>query len=152
MRKTFRNQIDRNWTLKNIKVKKSHKSQVKKLILCLDEFCAEKSYNEFFRNLWLFTRVNARMNRLHERALRVIVKDFDSSFEELLRRGSSTTFHQWNLQKLMTEIFKVKTWIAPELMKGVLNLLIYLIIWGISLNVAIEYHVLKCMALKGHLL
>ena len=64
-------------------------------------------------------KLNARINRLHERALRVVYKDFDSSFEELLRRDSSTTLHQRNLQKLMTEIFKVKTGIAPELMKGV---------------------------------
>ena len=50
------------------------------------------------------------INRLHERALRVVYKDFDSSFEELLRRENS---------QLMTEIFKVKTGIAPELMKGI---------------------------------
>ena len=51
-------------------------------------------------------------------ALQVVYRDFDSSFEELLRRGNSTTLHQRNLQRLMTKIFK-KTGIAPELMKGV---------------------------------
>ena len=50
------------------------------------------------------------INRFHERTLRVVYKDFDSSFEELLRRENS---------QLMTEIFKVKTGIAPELMKGI---------------------------------
>ena len=64
-------------------------------------------------------KLNARINRLHERALRVVYKNFDSSFEELLRRNSYTTLHQRNMQKLITEIFKVKTGIAPELMKGV---------------------------------
>ena len=64
-------------------------------------------------------KLNACINRLHERALRVVYKDFASSFEELLRRDSSTTLHQRNLQKLMTEIFKVKTGIAIELMKDV---------------------------------
>ena len=48
-----------------------------------------------------------------------VYRDFDSSFEELLRRDSSTTIHPRNLQKLVTEIFKVKIGIAPELMKGV---------------------------------
>ena len=73
--------------------------------------------------VWMFhsRKLNARINRLHERALRVVYKDFDSSFEELLRRDSCTTIHQRNLQKLMTEIFKVKTGIAPELMKGVIE-------------------------------
>ena len=58
-----------------------------------------------------------RINRPHEMALRVVYKDFDSSFEELLRRDSSATLHQRNMQKLITEIFKVKTGIALELMK-----------------------------------
>ena len=70
---------------------------------------------------WIFhsPKLNARINRLHERALRVVYNNFDSSFEELLRRDNSTTLHQRNLQKLMTKIFKVKTGIAPELMKSV---------------------------------
>ena len=74
--------------------------------------------------VWMFhsRKLNARINRVHERALRVVCRDFDSSFEELLRRDSSTTLHQRNLQKLMTEIFKVKTRIAPELMKGVFEM------------------------------
>ena len=46
-------------------------------------------------------------------------RGFDSSFEKLPWRDSSTTLHQRNLQKLMTEIFKVKTGMAPELMEGV---------------------------------
>ena len=52
----------------------------------------------------------------------------------------------------MFEIFKVKTGIAPELMKGVLNLLIYLIICRINLNVTVAYHILQGMAFKWHLL
>ena len=64
-------------------------------------------------------KLNAQIKRLQERSLGVIYKDFDSSFEELLRRDSSANLHQRNLQKLMTEIFKVKTRKAPELMKGV---------------------------------
>ena len=43
------------------------------------------------------------MNRLRERALRVVYRDFDSSFEELLRRNSSIALHQQNLQKIMIE-------------------------------------------------
>ena len=48
-----------------------------------------------------------------------VYRDFDSSFEELLRRDSSTSIHPRNQQKLVTEIFKVKIGIVPELMKGV---------------------------------
>ena len=64
-------------------------------------------------------KLNVHINRFYGRALRVVYKHFDSSFEELLRTGSSTTLHRQNLQKLMTKIFKVKIGIAPELMNGV---------------------------------
>ena len=71
--------------------------------------------------VWMFhcQKLNASIYRFHETTLRVIYTDFDSLFQELIRRDSSTTLHQQNLQNLMTEIFKVKTRIAPELMKGV---------------------------------
>ena len=68
--------------------------------------------------VWMFhsRKLHARINRLHGRASRVVYRDFDSSFEKLLRKDKSTTLHQRNLQKLMTEVFKVKTGVAPELL------------------------------------
>ena len=71
---------------------------------------------------------------------------------KLLRRGSSTTLNQRNLQKLMTEIFKVKTGRGLELMKNVFKFADVPFNLGISLNVTVAYHALKVMALKRHLL
>ena len=104
--------------------------------------------------VWMFHRPkrNARINRFHERALQIVYGNFYSSFEELLTRDSSTTLHQRNLQKLMTEIFKVETGIAPELMKGVFEFT------DVPYNLRNQSkcnrsnHVLKGMALKRHLL
>ena len=62
-------------------------------------------------------KLNARINRHHERALRVV--DFESFIQEVLRKDSTTSLHQRSMQKLMTEIFKVKTGIVPQLMKSV---------------------------------
>ena len=62
-------------------------------------------------------KLNARINRHHERALRVV--DFESFIQEVLRKDSTTSLHQRDMQKLMTEIFKVKTGIVPQLMKSV---------------------------------
>ena len=64
-------------------------------------------------------KLNDRINRFHKRALRVAYRDLNSYFEELLRKVSATTLHQRNVQRLMTEIFKVKTRIASELMQRV---------------------------------
>ena len=74
-----------------------------------------------FLVVWMFhcRKLNAHINRFHERALRVVYKDFDPSFEELLRRDSPKALHQRNLQKVMIKIFDVKTGIAQEMMKGV---------------------------------
>ena len=74
--------------------------------------------------VWMFhsRKLNERINHIHERALRIVYKDFNSSFQELLIEDNSLNIHHRNLQKLMTEIFKVKNDLSPELMNDVLSL------------------------------
>ena len=43
--------------------------------------------------------------RLHKRALRVLLDDHESTFEELLRERGEHTIHTRNLQKLMLEVY-----------------------------------------------
>ena len=50
--------------------------------------------------------LNNKINKIHERALRIAYKDNVSSFDILLERDKSVTIHTKNLQTLMTEIFK----------------------------------------------
>ena len=68
--------------------------------------------------VWMFhsRKLNERINHIHERALRIVYKDFNSSFEELLIEDNSLNIHHRSLQKLVTEIFKVKNSLSPELM------------------------------------
>ena len=68
--------------------------------------------------VWMFhsRNLNERTNHIHERALRIVYKDFNSSFQELLIEDNSLNIHHRNLQKLMTEFFKVKNGLSPELM------------------------------------
>ena len=63
--------------------------------------------------------LNNRINRLHEKALRLVYKDSSLSFENLLILDKSFTIHHRNLQKLAIEIFKVKNNISPMFMKTV---------------------------------
>ena len=51
--------------------------------------------------------------------MRIVYKDFKSSFQKLLAKDNSLTIHQRNPQKLVREIFKVKNGLAPELMNDV---------------------------------
>ena len=52
--------------------------------------------------------LNNKVSHIHERALRIVYQDFQSSFPALLVKDNSFTIHQNNLQLLAVEIFKVK--------------------------------------------
>ena len=50
--------------------------------------------------------LNSRINRIHERALRIIYNDNISSFQQLLEISGTVKIHESNLQRLATEIYK----------------------------------------------
>ena len=56
---------------------------------------------------------NGKINRLHERCLRVIYSDKQSSFETLLGKNGSVSVLNQNLQILATEMCKIKNDLAP---------------------------------------
>ena len=49
-----------------------------------------------------------KLNKIHERALRIAFKDMSSKFEDLLMKAASVAIHQRNQQLLTTEIYKTK--------------------------------------------
>ena len=49
---------------------------------------------------------NSRINRIHERAMRIAHDDYESTFEQLLIKNKTITFHKKNLQYLAIEIYK----------------------------------------------
>ena len=59
---------------------------------------------------WMFhsRTMNNKINRLHERTLRLVYNDENLSFQELLNLDNSVTVHQKNLQKLAVEMYKIK--------------------------------------------
>ena len=62
---------------------------------------------------------NNRINKIHERALRLLYKDNKLTFNDLSELNNSVTIHQRNLQILAIEIFKVKNNLPPEIMTEV---------------------------------
>ena len=52
--------------------------------------------------------LNRRINRIHERSLRMVYNDYESSFELLLEKDGSVKIHEKNIQVLVTEMFKIK--------------------------------------------
>ena len=57
--------------------------------------------------LWMFNsrQINHKINKLHERTLRIVYNDHFLSFEELLSKYKSVTVPQQNLQILATELY-----------------------------------------------
>ena len=51
---------------------------------------------------------------MHERALRVVDKDDNLTFQELLDKGGSEIIHQSNLRQLTTLMYTVKHRLSPE--------------------------------------
>ena len=66
--------------------------------------------------------LNNRINKIRERALRLVYQDNSLPFAEPLEKDNSVTIHQRNLQVLATEIFKLKNGLAPEIMKEVFEI------------------------------
>ena len=64
-------------------------------------------------------KLNTRINRIHERALRVVYNDMVSSFDELLLRNNSVSIHVRNIQLLAVELYKVANGLSPEIMSHV---------------------------------
>ena len=71
--------------------------------------------------IWMFhsRMLNIRINKLHERALRIVYKNSNLTFEELLQKDQSFTIHHRNLQKLATEMYKIKNNYSPLMMKHI---------------------------------
>ena len=63
---------------------------------------------------------NRKINRHHERCLRTICNDKQSSFNELLEKDGSASIHELNLQVLATEMYKISNGLSTPLMKDIL--------------------------------
>jgi len=74
--------------------------------------------------VWMFhsRKLNNRINKIHERSLRIVFDDNESSFQELLDKDNSVTVHARNIQTLAIELFKAVNGLSPEIMSLVFPL------------------------------
>ena len=64
-------------------------------------------------------KTDHKINRIHERALKLAYKNNVSAFEQLLAKNKSITSHERNLQLFMTEIFNAKSKLNPDFMTDI---------------------------------
>ena len=64
---------------------------------------------------WMFhsRQLNSKINKLHERALRVVHKNPNLTFQQLLNLDKTHCIHHRNLQKPAVEMFKVSKKLVP---------------------------------------
>ena len=74
--------------------------------------------------VWMFhsRKMNSRINKIHERALRIIYGDKNTTFRELLSKYNCFTIHERNIQNLAIELYKVVNGISPDIMSEVFPL------------------------------
>ena len=59
------------------------------------------------------------INGLHKRTLRLVYRDFSSTFSEFLIEDKCVAIHRQNLQTQTFEMFEVKNNLALEIMKNI---------------------------------
>ena len=65
---------------------------------------------------------NRKINVLHERCLRIIYNDKQSSFIELLNKANSVSIHIRNIQSLAIEMFRFYNGLSPPLISNIFKL------------------------------
>ena len=66
-------------------------------------------------------KLNNRMDNIHEFALSIVYRDFESTLQQLLKQNKSVSIHQRNLQILATEIFNAKNGLNLLIMEDVFS-------------------------------
>ena len=128
---TIDNKLDFNQHISKICTKASQKLhalariapyQTKNKMVILKKAFIESQFN-YCPLVWMFhsRTMNNRINRIHERALRIAYKNNEASFEQLLLIDNSFSIHERNIQKLATEIYKVKNNLSPDFMRNIFS-------------------------------
>ena len=67
-------------------------------------------------------KLNNRINKIHERALRLVYEESNATFEELLTKDGAVTIHERNIQMLAIEMYKVIKGDSPEIIREIFQL------------------------------
>ena len=89
--------------------------QPKCILLCNSFVMSNSRYSPL---IWMFCvkTANKEISRVHKRALRILLRDYDASFGELCVKNEEKTVHVQNLQILMIEVYKALNHQSPSIL------------------------------------
>ena len=73
--------------------------------------------------VWMFCYrgIMHKMNKIHERSLRLLLKNYKDDFQDLLRSSGDISIHQRCINFLLTEVYKYIHDLSPEIMNEVFS-------------------------------
>ena len=82
-----------------------------------------KSLFNYCPLVWMFyyRRIMHKMNKIHERSLRLLLKNYKDDFQDLLRSSGDISIHQRCINSLLTEVYKYIHGLSPEIMNEVFS-------------------------------
>ena len=80
-----------------------------------------KSLFNYCPLVWMFCyrRIMHKMNKIHERSLRLLLKNYKDDFQDLLRSSGDISIHQRCINSLLTEVYKYIHGLSPEIINEV---------------------------------
>ena len=83
-----------------------------------------KSEFSYWFLIWMFTSegLNKKINRIHEKSLRLVLNDHQSTLDEMLDTLNEKTIHQQCIERLLTEVYKFLNSYSLDIMNKVFHL------------------------------
>ena len=94
-----------------------------KQALAVMSLLLSNSLSQFCPSIWMLhsRRTNNKINRLQERALRIVYDDDVSTFDQLLAMGKSFCIHHQNIQRLLIENLQGSSWYFWEQFERIIS-------------------------------
>ena len=71
--------------------------------------------------MFCYRGIMHKMNKIHERSLRFLLKNYKDDFQDLLRSSGDISVHQRLINSLLTDVYKCIHSLSPEIMNEVFS-------------------------------
>ena len=71
--------------------------------------------------MFCYRRIKHKMNKIHKRFLRLLLKNYKDDFQDLLTSSGDISIHQRCINSSLTEVYKYIHGLSPEIMKEVFS-------------------------------